>query len=361
MIDTKLPAPAAGFFRVGMLQAAARGNVTDAALMASQFDDSTPGVQRILRAAVTSGSTHDADFASSLMDYRLFSGEYVDLERKLTIIGKVIRYMRRVPFNTRTLLAAGGTASGWVAEGAPFPAQAPSMAEIVLTHSKNGALVVVTQELTRFWTQASEGIIRADLVAAGSESQDRLFIDPSVAAAGLDSPASITYGITPRHSSGSTVDAITADLKALAQSLIDLGSNLSAAVWVMHPRTALSMSVLRDSSGALAFASLGLTGGSVLGLPVIVSGSVPITAGSPGGQTIVVLLDPKKVVIADDGLATIGATSEGTIQMTDTPGTGEQYALSLFQNHLAAILVKRYIRWARCDDSAVALLDGVTY
>src|SRR4051812_26806061 len=56
MIDTKLPAPAAGFIRVGMLQAAAQGDVKGASLMASQFDDSTPGVGRILRSAITSGS-----------------------------------------------------------------------------------------------------------------------------------------------------------------------------------------------------------------------------------------------------------------------------------------------------------------
>jgi len=61
------------------------------------------------------------------------------------------------------------------------------------------------------------------------------------------SPASITNGISPTPSSGATAAQVEADLKTLAQTLLTTGNDLSSGAWVMNPRTALSLSLLRDA------------------------------------------------------------------------------------------------------------------
>ena len=86
-------------------------------------------------------------------------------------------------------------------------------------------------------------------------------------------PASVTYGAPSFVSSGASVTNIDEDLAALIQPLVDAGSDLTFAAWVMLPRTAIYLSRLRGTAdGALSFPFINAKGGVLAGLPVVTSG-----------------------------------------------------------------------------------------
>jgi hypothetical protein len=112
----------------------------------------------------------------------------------------------------------------------------------------------------------------------------------------------------------------------------------------------------------LAFPSVNVRGGSLMGVPVITSGAVPVnSADSPGPNTFVVLVDPTRLLLADAGMVTADVAASAALQMVDNPSASAAQMVSLWQNGMAAIRVSRYINWMRADDAGVALLDGVQW
>src|SRR6185436_16127562 len=120
------------------------------------------------------------------------------------------------------------------------------------------------------------------------------------------------YGAPTFNSSGSTASAIAADLKLLVQSLVSAGSNLSAATWVMDSISAVHLAGLADS-----FPGVTATGGTLMGLPVITSGSV-VRAGSPS-TGYVCLVDADGVWLADDGETQLLASKQAAVELSDAP------------------------------------------
>jgi HK97 family phage major capsid protein/HK97 family phage prohead protease len=363
---SNLPA-GTGFVRLAMLKVASGGNPQLAAELAKRFRDSTPEVEAILRAesqglmlktAVTAGTTTDANWASPLVQYQNLSSEFVALLRPKTILGRMGQ-LRKVPFNVRIPRQTAGVSAGWVGEGSPKPVSKLQFDSFTMAFSKIAVIVAMTEELVRFSSPSAEAVARDDMIAAIAQFSDQQFISPGVAAVANVSPASITYGVTPVTSAGTSIANITTDVKAALANFITYNITLDTGVWIMHPNVAMALATLRTSQDILAFPDIdAATGGTFFGLPVIVSGNVPY---SVSGGSLLVLVNQNDIMLADDGQVTLDLSREASIQMNDAPSAGAQSLVSFWQNNLVGLKAERFINWQARRTGAVAVVDFVHY
>lgn len=294
------------------------------------------------------------------------SFDFAEFVRPMTILGKLLG-LRRVPARVRTITATSGSGASWVGEGQPVPISKATLAGDTLEPLKVVAAVVTTAELLRSASPSAESLLSRDLALAAVAALDTAFVDPSNAGTADVKPAAITNGVTPITSTGSSLAQTDADLEDMIQALDLAGSDLQFATWIMRPRTALYLSRLRGSGGALAHPGITAKGGTLMGLPVITSNSVPVESGSPGdGDTSITLVDPSQILVADEGGGDFEVSTQATLQMLDNPTNDASTPtatnmVSMFQTDSAAVKVARYVNWARCRDGMAQVLTAVQY
>src|SRR5690606_19846724 len=125
---------------------------------------------------------------------------------------------------------------------------------------------------------------------------------PAKAASAGVSPASITNGITPIASAGVTADAVRADIRALFAAFIAANNAPTSGVWIMTATQALSLSLMQNPLGQSEFPGVGMNGGTLFGLPVIVSEYVPTGT--------VALVNASDIYVGDEGGFTVDVSRE---------------------------------------------------
>lgn len=346
------------FTRFALAMAMAKGNLMHAERLAEERWKDTPEVALVLKAAVSAGTTTATTWAAPLVQYDDMAGEFIDLLRPMTILGKM-NSVRRVPFNIRIPRQTAGVSGSFVGEGQPKPVNALAFDNITMTWAKAAVIVVLTDELVRYSNPSAEALVRNDMLKGISTYLDRRFIDPSFAGVANVSPASITNGITPRQSTGVTVAAITNDVKAILTAYANAELNLSTGVWVMAPKTALALSLIRNTDDEFVFPGITVSGGTWFGLPVITSNAVGL-GGSPT-DNFIALVDQSEVLLADDGGISIDMSQEASVEMNDAPTGGATSLVSLWQNNLLGLRAERYINWARRRATAVGWINDTNY
>ncbi len=363
------------FTRYAMCLAAAKGNTTQALEIAKTRFPQMSRIQTVLKAAVGAGTTTDPTWAGTLVDYTNFTGDFIDYLRPQTILGKFgtgnIPSLTRIPFNVRIQGQTSGGDGYWVGPGAAKPLTSFDFAPTTLTWAKVANIAVLTDELVRFSSPSAEMLVRQALADALIARLDTDFVDPAkVAVAGV-SPASITNGVTPIQTAGSTEADVRVDVAAIFAPYIAANNTaLSSMVWIMSTSTALSLSLMTNALGQPTFPSITMTGGTFVGLPVIVSDYVA-NIGSPSND-LVILVNAKDIYLADDGTVTIDASREASLEMSSTPtmesaAAGSPYAptatqvVSMFQTNSIALRAERYINWAKRRATAVQWLDNVIW
>jgi HK97 family phage major capsid protein len=276
-----------------------------------------------------------------------------------------IQGFRRVPFNIRMPRQTSGASAGWVGQGAPKPVSKLQFDTVSMTWAKIAVIIALTEELVRYSSPSAEALVRQDMVDAISQFMDSQFLDPSVAASANVSPASLTYGVTGTASTGDTAALITADVKTLLQRFVAANHIIKNGVWVMNPRTALHLSLLRTLQDLQAFPGMTMTGGTFFGMPVLTTGAIDldIAYGSPpsGESTNIYLIDAAEVMLADEGGVTLDVSREASLQMDDAPSSGAQSLVSLWQNNLIGLRAERYINWLKRRATAALFISGVQY
>jgi HK97 family phage major capsid protein len=359
--DLKLPKGTA-FTRYAVALMRGKGNLMQAAEIAKQWDNETPEVGRVLRAAVAAGTTTDPAWAAPLVDYQTMTGEFLELLRPATILGR-IPGLRRVPFNISLPRQTAGSSVGWVGEAKPKPVSSLAFDTVTLRWAKAAGIVVMTEELVRFSSPSAEGVVRQDLVATMAHFLDVQFLDPNVAAVANVSPASITNGVTPIPASGTTADHLRADAMAAINAMLAAGLGLSSAVWIMDEVTAATIGGMMNAFGQPEFPGIGAFGGTFFGLPVITSEATPGDDGSPPDRMIV-LVKANSIMLADDGQTTLDVSREASLQMNSTPddpASATTVFVSLWQNNMVGVRAERWINWLRARTGAVQWISGVAY
>lgn len=342
------------FTRYVIAQCRAKGNLMQAAEIAKQWTD-TPEVEQVLKAAVAAGTTTDATWAAPLVPYQNMTSDFISLLRPATLVGRM--NLRNVPFNVRIPGQTQGSTVAWVGETAPKPVSALGFEDITLRFNKLAGIVVISDELARLSTPSAEGIIRGDLVAQIAQFTDDSFINPAYAAVSDVRPASVTNGAPNIPASGTDADALRTDVRALYAQFIQANMSTAGAIWVMTSTQAMAIGMMLNPLGQPEFPGIGAEGGTLLGLPVLVSEVVP----SDSNGSIIVLLKQSEILLADEGGVTIDVSREASLQMDSAPATGAQQLVSLFQNNLLAIRAERMITWRKRRAQAVAYISGANY
>lgn len=358
-------APGIAFTRYVICKAVAamsRGSVSAMDVARMRYPDQG-SIQEALKAAVAAATTADSTYAGPLATIQQYTGDFIDFLRPMTILGKFgtngIPNLTAVPFNVNIKGQSSGGAAYWVGEGKLKPMTSFDFTDLQLYWSKVATIAAITQELLRVATPSAETLVRNELANAIRERLDRDFVDPDKAADGNVSPASITNGLTPIDSSGGDLDGVDADVKAIMGKFIAANLSLSSGVWIMPTSIALALSLMRTALGNYAYPNLTMTGGTFMGLPVIVS-DYAVVSGSPTSH-IVILANAADIYLADDGQVTVDASTEASLEMSDDPENESGTVVSMFQANMVALRAERYINWKKKRADAVAYLRGVAW
>lgn len=280
------------------------------------------------------------------------SGHSVDFARAVrarSIIGRLPGVLS-VPINVDLPFLSAGTQAAFRGEGQPASVSAAELGDPVnlFPHSVS-ALVVVTAELLRH--SESEGVLRRDMINALAEAIDQRLLDP---AADLDSeatgPAAITSGLTAIDASDvSDAPGVDALVSEMIYTLIAAGSTLENAAFIAPPTVALGLSLLRPLDLWTAIPTVSVLGGSLHGLPLLVTASAP-----PESLTLV---DGSDLMVGDRQQANIGHSKTASIDMSSAPEGDRR--VSMYQTDSVALRVSREISW-RLRQGFVSYAEGLS-
>ncbi len=311
-------------------------------------------VVQALRAAV---DATDATSAAGLM--QPVGTDLVELVAAASIVGR-LPALRRVPMNVRAIGMTAGSTAAWRGEGSAIAVSRAALDSIgTLSPLSVAAIVVTTAELARLSDPSVDAVLRRDLQRALAAALDVAFIDAGNAGDPGVRPASVTNGVTPIPSTGSSIAQIGTDLHSAIKALLDAGGDLTASAWVMHPRTAAFLAGLRGTTGGPVYPEVTPLGGRLVGLPVLVSPSVPIAA-TTGEPTTISLVDSSGICYAQDG-AHLEIALHASLQLDDAPSSDPAEQISLWQQNLAAWRGVLYTNWTVARSGAVQYVSGVTY
>jgi HK97 family phage major capsid protein len=328
-----------------ILSAAAAGSDGNPVAYARNTYGERVGV--LTKAAVDAGGINSSDWGSVLATPE--AQEFFAVVEQASILGKLAG-LRRVPLNVRTQLISTGFSAHWVGGGKAKPLSKAALMGGTLTPLKVACLTAVTKELLRLSTPQSEARLRTDMVRAIAEALDAAFIDPANSGIANVMPASITNGVTPIHSSGNAATDIAALIAAFT-------GDYEAAAFVTDPITAAQIALARDAGGSFAFPDAGPRGGSILGLPLIVSRSSP--RDSSTGQ--LALVDAGGIAYGAEGVRNaLGehSTLEMVDETTDPPAVEQ---VSMWQTNSVAILSEVSANWTVVRDGAVVTISDAVY
>lgn len=344
------------FVRYCKAIAACRGNRMEAAEWAKQWHDSTPEVELALKAATAAATTTDATWAGPLAPIKPLANEFLELLRPATILGKIDNFLK-VPFNVSVPAQTGGGTYGWVGQGAPKPVTKAAFGTVIVTITKTAGIIVITEELARNSTPDAEAVMQREMIGGMSQFLDQQFIDPTVAAVAGVSPGSVTNGVTPITSAGSTPANARTDVVALMNAMAAANIPVTSAVLIMSETNALALTAALNALGQPLWPNMTPTGGvGPLGIKVVTSQ----TAGST-----VALVSAPCILYADDGGVSIDISREASVQMDsapDNPAIATTVLTSLWQNNLVGLRAERFINWkkarAGCVQYTTATYNG---
>ena len=346
------------FVRYTKSLALSRGNPMQALEIAKSIKAGNR-VETVLKAAISAGSSTSVDFAA-LVEQQTMANEFIELLRPETILGKLTP--RQVPQNIRIPKATSGTTASWIGEGKAAPVTNAAFGDIDVGEHKIGAIAVFTEELLRRSEPSAEAMVRDDLLATVGNAIDLAFIDPANAGIPDVKPAAITNGASATAASGTSAAAVRADVATAYRKFIVANHPLASGVWIMHPSTALSLSMMRNVNGAKEFEGMGMNGGTLEGLPVVTSTNVPGDASAGYSMILAVQND---ILVAEGGLV-IDASREASLEF-DTAPTGDAKTptaaqlVSLWQTGSVAIKAVRGVTWNRRRPTAVAVVTAAKY
>lgn len=361
-------APGVRFARLAKVKGLAAKTNSDVLRIAEMlYGERDPIIVDVVKAAVTAGSTVSGNWAANLVgsDTSVFA-DFVEWLRPQTILGKFgqggIPSLRKVPFRVPLIGQTAGGSGYWVGEGKGKPLTSFDFSRTTLNPLKVANIAVATMEVLRDSSPSAETILRDSLGAALRERLDIDFIDINKAASAGVSPASITNGVSPIHSTGNDADAVRADIKALMATFIAANNAPTSGVWIMPATVALSLSLMQNALGQAEFPGITMNGGTLFGLPVIVSEYVAtVSAGA-----YVILVNASDVYEADDGEVNVDMSTEASLEMSDSPTQSSitptaASMVSMFQTNSVAFRAERTINWAKRRAGAVAVLDHVNW
>jgi HK97 family phage major capsid protein/HK97 family phage prohead protease len=346
-ITTKSNLPKGTIFtRYAVAMANGRGSVSDALEFAKRWERETPEVALLIKAAAgtaDAGGTWGSQLVAEPMR------EFQELLMPETVIGKINGF-KRVPFNTKIVEQTDGSTVAWVGENAVKPAGELDFDTFSLLINKVAGIVAFSDELARLSSPAAEAVVRNDMIKQIVKYLDVQFLDPNVTASNGIRPASVTNTASPTTATGTSADAFRADMRTMRAAMRAANISASGTALIMSGATADALADMMNALGQPEFPTISSAGGTYRGSQVIVSDSVPDTTNG----SMIVLLKPSEILMADDGVTLIDVNRDGAVDL----GAG---LVSLWQRNLVAIRAERWITWLKARAAAVQYIEHANY
>ncbi len=376
-------APGQAFTRLLMAYGAAKGNVELATRIAANRygpDSIVVGELKAIyerggqtldytgqeKSNVVAGSTLSGSWTEDLvLDFGGAFADFADFLRPATIVGKFgtgnIPALNSIPFRTALGISTAGMDGYWVGEGKAKPLTSGNTNKTFLEPLKCANITVLTQELLMSAKISAEQYVQRELRNALIALIDVAFIDPGNSGSSGSKPASITNGADAIvASSGGDADDIRLDIRSLVQKFVNANMENGTIVLVMRTGDALAASMLMNALGQPEFPTIGMMGGSIAGLPVITSQSVP--------SGVIVAVQPSEIYFADEGGFMVDASDQASLLMTtdassnhDSITPTDSEVVSMWQTNSVAFRCERILNWARRRDTAVAYITGAAW
>jgi HK97 family phage major capsid protein/HK97 family phage prohead protease len=346
-----------GFARYAMAIGAGKGDYQRTVEYAKQWNDSTPEVELMVKAAVAAGTTSDATWAGPLAVARPLVDEFLELLRPKTLIGR-IPGLTKVPFNISVPAQTSGGTYGWVGQGLMKPVTKMDFTTVTLGINKAAGIVALTEELVRSSSPSAEATVRDSMIKGIVAFLDIQFVDPAITEVVGVRPASITNGATATATAGVTAANSRTDFVRELTAFTAAEYSLSELVILMSESNAFAMGIGLNALGQPLFPTINGSGGSWQGATIITSNAV--------GNRIVFLHAPS-ILFADDGGVNVDVSREASVIMNDAPDGVVQAAgaapthVSLWQANMVGLKAERWITWKRARTTAVRVVTGVAY
>lgn len=354
--------PGIGFARVVKCIALGGKMYRDPAEIAKELYGENSVVVGHFKASVLAGSTVSGNWAANLVGAETgLVADFVEYLRPKTIIGMFgtngIPSLRNVPFYTPLVTQTSAGAGYWVGEGKAKPLTSFGFSRTTLTPLKVANICVLTEESIKHSSPKSDTLVRDELVNALVERLDTDFIDPNKTASAGVSPASITNGAPSIASTGVDGDAVRLDIRSLFDVFDTADNPAEDAVLIMSSRNARGASGLRNDLGQSEFGTMTPRGGTIDGVPVIVSRRA---------DNRIILVNASDIYLGDEGGVSVDMSREASLEMSDAPShnsttpTAAQL-VSMFQTNSVAIRAERTINWARRRTNSVVYLTSAQW
>lgn len=325
------------------------------------------------KANVAGGTTTDSNFASALLaPAQVLQDAFLNYLRPFTLVdrfgstqfGAAVPSLLRVPFNVKIQSQTSGASGGWVGEGKGKPVTKFNTTSTTLLFTKVAAISVITEELARFSRPGAETLVRNELAKAVIAKMDNDFIDPAISSSAGVRPASITNGVTPLSTAGTSAANVITDVQNLVSPFLVNNYDVTNLVLLMPNTLALVLSLMQNSLGQNSFPQMSAQGGRLAGIPVLAS---QYLANTSSYGNMVVCVSAENIALADDGNVTVDASREAAIEMSDAPAneattpTMSSSMVSMWQTNSIALRAEREISWAKLRSTAVTFMDDVNW
>lgn len=353
MGKSNLP-PGSRFVRAVIAMAAGRGSRADAMQIAKERWRDTPEVVDYIRDAAVGTGANDAttgNWADPLNVRRIIDSEFVELLRPQTILGR-IQGLRSAQFNTQIVVQTGGSTVNWVGNAKAKPVGELSFDFLNIDIAKCAGIVVLSEEQIMTSRPGSEAIVSQDLVSQVAQFLDQQLLDPNVAGTD-DNPASLTNNVSPIPASGPTANDLRVDLMTALETFTGANMGVGGLTLVTNSNVAMGIALLTNALGQPEFGSVNMTGGTLMGMQLIVSDNVPTDTGG----ALLVLLKPSEIYVADAGGVRVDTSREATLDM----GGGNTPDFNLWQKNCVAFRAERFISWKKRRANAVTWISGAAY
>ena len=342
----------AEFCRVVRHWGAARGSPTDALELAEQ-SRAPSRVVEVLKATVGAASTalgSPQPWGDQLVGYQQLTNGFFEALRGRSAFFAMLQAgaLSRVPLKTRFSVATTDATAWIVGAGRPVPLSSVNFAAGALEPAKAATLIVVSEELLRSAAPGAEGAFGRELRGAIADVVDRTFFDL------------IGRAVTAESATASP----DADIKTLLDLVNTTGNG--ALYFLMRPALANAMATLRDPGGWRVFPDMAPIGGSIVGVPALVSAQVPDTGGSPSSNALW-LIDASGIAANADAIE-VSMSRQATVEMSSTPGQDAVDPdpptapnVSLWQTNSVGIMASVWFGAEVIRSGSVATLEGISW
>jgi HK97 family phage major capsid protein len=316
------------FVQVAKCLAAGRGRADEVQRWARSVPSSR--VRDVLKSGVTPHSL--STDGTELAPYRELSTGFFGSMAANSAFSKIYNAgdFTRTPLRTLIGVLTTAPVAYSVSELAPKPVASMDFATATLEPEKVSALIVITEELARSLSPAATIRLGEELRRAASVAVDAKFL--ALVAA--------TSGITSAGSSGVTAANVFADLTTRLNAM-DLGAD--SRLWlIVGPKLYKTLSLVQGTGGYI------LQNGAIGAIKVAVSDAA---------STVATLIDAKAVAAELDSV-TLDSTRNASLQMSDTPSSGEPATVSLWQQNMTGLKCEISFGAAVMRSTSATLLTG---